>query len=647
MAGGAAAIAFQRHPRLADRAYGSTGVAGALLLGSAAGGVLWSGPRPEAALSTTLPGGPWVFSLDRLSAWFLLTLALVAMATTLFGIGYRRRTAGHYSIALAQAGTSVLLAAMAGVLVAGSGLLFLFVWEVMAVSGYLLIVLEHDQSETRRAGLIYLVLTHIGTLALVLMFLIWGRAAPDLRFASLATAATGLGWVKGVVLSLALAGFGVKTGVIPLHVWLPGAHSVAPSDISAVLSGLMLKIGVYGILRVLVLVGAVPAWWAWLVFLLGLGSAILGVLWALAERDLKRLLAYSSVENVGLILTGLGLGTLGAVYHQPVVATLGYGAALFHVLSHATSKALLFCGAGAVVAETGTRDLGRLGGLARPMPRTALLLVIGATSLAGLPPLSGFLSEWILVRGLLAAGTGAGPLRFAGIAVAAIALVAALALACFARLVGTILLGHSRDPGHAAAGEAPASMVLPTALLALLALALAGAPSLAMRPVGLVAAGLLDGESAEWVGSTLSAGAFPRLGWLAAGLIVVTAALWLVRRSGRQSGSERHSATWGCGYPRPTVRMQYTAASFGAPILTAFPRIAAAEPIVREVGGATASEDRILGRVVLPAWRRLRGVAGTIRPLQRGRVTIYLQYIVWTLLVLLGLLYGRARGLTP
>jgi hydrogenase-4 component B len=531
---------------------------------------------------------------------------------------------------------------MPAVLIARSAVFFLLAWEVMAVSAYLLIVFDHRAPEVRRSGLLYLVLTHVGTLALLIMFLLLGRTAPDLRFASFEALAPTLGPRAVPILLLALLGFGIKAGFTPLHVWLPGAHAAAPSHVSAVLSAVMIKMGVYGVLRVLALTGAAPGWLAWGMFGLGMGSAILGVVWALGQHDVKRLLAYSSVENVGLILAGIGLGTLGAAYQRPVVAILGYAGALIHALNHSLFKGLLFLGAGAIVAETKTRQLDRLAGLAKQMPRTAVLVLIGSAAITGLPGLNGLIGEWILARGLLTAGASPGSaLRFATVATAALGLVVALALACFVRLLFAVFLGQPREGSRAAHDPAPV-MTVPAAVLAAACLALALWPGAAVAGVVRVT-DLLPGTATLDPSAAFPPSAVRSLGWLAAAILLAVPVLWRVRAIATRSRSRRESLTWGCAYPAPTPRMQYTATSFSRPILTAFTPDRAVGRARAESGFVPVPDDRVLGGLVIPFWHRIESLAGRLRPLQQGRVTTYLQYIIWTVLLLLGFLVLSAR----
>ena len=585
-----------------------------------------------------LPGGPWIVALDPLSAWFLLLIALVGAATAVYGVTYLAAERGHRPVAHAHVGIAVLLAAMMGVVVAQAAVLFLLAWEIMAVSAYFLIVYEGERAEVARAGLLYLALTHVGTLALFAMFLAWRSPGGDLTFASLAATPA----APAVILLLALIGFGVKAGIVPLHFWLPGAHAAAPSHVSALLSGVMIKTGIYGLLRVMSLLGVVPAWWGWTLLGLGLVSGVLGVLWALAQHDLKRVLAYSSVENVGIILLGMGTGVLGMTYRQPVLAVLGLGGAMLHALNHSLFKSLLFLGAGSIVRATGTRTLDELGGVGRWMPLTATAFLLGSVAIVGLPPLNGFVSEWVVVQALLRTGMTAGAGQLAVFAAAGLGLIAALALACFARVFGVVFLGQARSERPLPV-EAGAGMLVPMAVLGAGCLMLGFAPVLAVRPLAGVVAVIFPPAATVAPRESGLAGAAA-----ISGLAVATIALLVVAGVVRAAlGSRRapgRGLTWGCGYARPTSRMQYTGSSFGSPILAAFG--SPVRPKIRrtETSFATEPEDRVVDRLLGPAWRRLKAAATTLRPLQQGRVTTYLQYIVLTVvLLLLALVASVAR----
>jgi hydrogenase-4 component B len=636
---GVASLFLQGYPRMADRLYRllvSLGLAAIAGTGVAA---LVDGSSLSATVTSTVPGGPWVVRVDGLAGWFLILLGVVGIAATNYGIRYLAAERGHRPVAVAHALGSLLLAAMALVIVAHSVVLFLLAWEIMALCAYFLIMFEGEQREVRRAGLVYLILTHTGTLALMAMFLWWGRAGPDLTFQSLAAAAPTLPQAGGLVLLLGLAGFGGKAGVFPLHFWLPGAHAAAPSHVSALLSAVMLKVGIYGLLRVISLVGPGPIWFGWLLFSLGLLSGILGVLWAVSQHDLKRVLAYSSVENIGIIVLGIGVGVLGTGYHQPVVAALGYLAALLHCLNHALFKGLLFLGAGAVARATGTRIIDRLGGLGRRMPLTAAAFAVGSIAIVGLPPLNGFVSEWVAGQALLHASQSPERLRLVVVGLGGLGLIGALALVCFARLGGSLFLGQPRG-AEAATGD-DWGLVVPMAGLAATCLLAGAVPGLTVGPALRIVAALTGHPTGD-VGAVAFLGSVGAVSALAALVVGLVAAAWLLRRRLGRGFAVRRGPTWGCGYARPTPRMQYTASSFGSPVLRAFGPLAAPPARRTATTLATEPDDRVLMGVVVPFWRRVQSAAVRLRPLQEGRITRYLQYMVVTVVLLLGALFAAS-----
>jgi formate hydrogenlyase subunit 3/multisubunit Na+/H+ antiporter MnhD subunit len=405
--------------------------------------------------------------------------------------------------------------------------------------------------------------------------------------------------------------------------------------VSALLSGVVIKTGIYGLLRVMSMLGATPVWWGWTLLALGIASGVLGVLWALAQHDIKRLLAYHSVENIGIILMGMGVGALGTAYGRPLVAIAGYAGALLHTINHALFKSLLFLAAGVVQRATGTRDMDALGGLARTLPYTWLAFLVGATAIIGVPPLNGFVSEWLVYQGLFRAGQSVGALRLAALGVPALALVGALALACFAKAAGIVFLGHPRSA--AAASAHPAEHLFRSPLLALaaacaalgLAAPLGAAPAIAVAEVMARATGAAATDAAGIVRDAWWIGVAALL------LLGVILAAWLARRRATRRWATRSVETWACGYDAPNARMQYTASSFAAPLLSAFGRLSG----VRTHRGPrelhTHAFDLVLDGVALPLWAALRRAALRLRPLQQGRLHAYLIYVMVALLALL------------
>lgn len=643
LAASGAGWALEGRPRLADAIFATLAT-----LGCAAGlvpavGVLAG--RPSVGLSWEMgaPGGTWAFGIDGLSAVFLVVVFGVGLANVLYGVAYLAPERAHRPVGSAQFLTGLFQAAMALVVTARATMPFLIAWELMALTAYLLVVFEDEQPDVRRAGLVYLAATHIGALALVAMFALWGTRAGGFTFDALARANLPAG--GAAVLSLALVGFGLKAGLVPLHFWLPGAHASAPSHVSGLMSGVMIKTGIYGLLRVITLVGAVPIWWGWTVLTLGILSGVLGVLWALAQHDLKRLLAYHSIENIGIILLGVGTGALGLAYREPVVAVLGFAGAVLHTVNHALFKSLLFLGAGAVFRATGTRVIDRLGGLAHRMPWTWVAFLVGSVAIVGLPPLNGFVSEWLVYQGLLRGGLVESPLRVAVLGVAALALIGGLALTCFAKVGGVVFLGEPRSPAAEQGREQTAGYLLPMAALALACAMIGLLPAVALQPV-LVVAGSSAGASLDALQSAL--GPLVRAAWaislVSGGVVLLIALGWAWRRTLERRRSPAWVETWGCGYARPTPRMQYTAASFAAPVLGAFGRVAGVRVDRTATSFHTHPVDVVLDGVVRPVWRGVRTAADSLRPLQEGRLHTYLLYIVGVLLALLLYLWLGARA---
>jgi formate hydrogenlyase subunit 3/multisubunit Na+/H+ antiporter MnhD subunit len=342
--------------------------------------------------------------LDPLSAFFLLPALVLAGLAAIYGSHYMQAFADRRSLGAPTFFFNLLIASMLLVLIARNGLLFLVAWELMSLSAYFLVTFEHEQADARRAGWVYLVATHLGALFLFALFMLLGRAAASLDFVAYSQAARlGNGW-SAVLFALALVGFGAKAGFVPWHVWLPEAHPAAPSHVSAIMSGVMIKTGLYGILRVTTFLGEPALWWGPALMVIGLTGGLFGISLALAQRDLKRALAYSSIENVGLIALGLGVGMWGQTSGHPAMAALGFAGGLLHVWNHALMKGLMFLAAGSVLHATGTKNIELLGGVLKRMPRTGAAMVLGGVAISGLPPLNGFVSEWLMYMGLMRGG---------------------------------------------------------------------------------------------------------------------------------------------------------------------------------------------------------------------------------------------------
>jgi len=631
-----AACAGNAAPALADRVGAGVLGAGAALAALAALLALAGG-------SDTLAGG--VLALDALSAVFLLPVAVLGAACACYSLAYFPAAAHPREAPRLRAAFGVATAGLIVVLLARHSFVFLAAWEVMAIGGFFAVTAEERQREVREAGFLYLVSTRASALCLLALFALLFAATGGPALSPLAPGRVSPA-LQSAAFALALVGFGLKAGLMPLHVWLPPAHAAAPTHVSALLSGVLIKSGIYGIVRVVSLLPDAPAWWGESLLVLGVISAILGVALALAQHDLKRLLAYHSIENIGIIALGLGLALLARDAGRLDVALLALGGALLHVVNHALFKGLLFLGAGAVIQQTGTRALDALGGVAKRMPATALCFAVGAVAIVGLPPLNGFVSEWLIYSGLLrtiAAGGGA-VWVLAALAAPGLALTGGLALACFAKVVGVVFLGEAREPAAQATREAPAAMLGPMCALAL-ACAAIGLGAFALgAPLGAAAQIALGAPGAR------PDAPFAALSLLALALVVLAGALglalrWRLRRSPRPSGP-----TWDCGYAAPSARMQYSASSFAATLVRAFafallprarpPQLAAVFPAASSFHSHVP--DAVLDGLVLPASQRLADLLGRLRVLQRGSVHAYLLY-VWIALVALLAVSGASR----
>jgi hydrogenase-4 component B len=584
------------------------------------------------------PFGQLQLGLDPLSSFFLLCLFLLAGLSALYGGSYLRAYLGKRSVAPAIMFAQLLVASMAAILVARHAVVFLMAWEVMSVSSYFLVAFEHDRPEVRRAAFTYLIASHVGVVFLFVAFALLGDHAGSFSFADFLRA--GVPAHASVIFVMALVGFGTKAGLWPVHVWLPEAHPAAPSHVSALMSGVMIKMGIYGLLRLLTFLGTPLSWWAVLVLVIGGLSGVAGVLLALAQHDIKRLLAYHSVENIGIITLGVGLGMLGQSAGHPAVAVAGYAGALLHVLNHGLFKSLLFQGAGSVLHATGTRDFSAFGGLGRRMPATALTFLVGAVAISGLPPLNGFVSEWLIYVGAFVGGSD---LRTkwavcATLVIPTLALIGGLAVACFVKAFGITFLGEPRSKAAAEAHEVSFAMRLAMGLGATLCILIGLWPdkavSLVLRPAHMLA----GSEAPFTLVEPLVA-----LSRVAVVVICLTMLLTLLRRALLARRDVRSAPTWGCGYDAPTARMQYTAPSFAEPLLAPF---SAVIPKHAERTGPTGyfpSEGRysehladMAGeRLILPATRRVVGLMSRLRIIQQGRTQLYLTYMLVTLIVLL------------
>lgn len=643
---GVPGLAFGRRSQLGQGLATLASLAGALLGAGAAVVALGDGRVETLTLPGPLATLPFRLRLDPLGAFFLLPVYVLGGAGALYGARYWRQSDHPENGRRLRLCWGLLVASLGAVPLAADAVSFLVAWEVMALAAFLLVVTEDERAEVRQAGWVYLVSTHVGTLALFALFgLLWAiTGSPELRALPQGAGRPG---VTGVLFLLALLGFGSKAGIVPLHFWLPAAHANAPSHVSALLSGVVLKMGIYGLLRVLTLVPAPPPAVGVLLLAAGAFSAVFGVLFALGQHDLKRLLAYHSIENIGIIVMGLGLALIGLGAGQPAWLALGLGGCLLHVWNHALFKGLLFLSAGSVIHAAGTREIDRLGGVARLMPRSGALFAIGAAAICGLPPLNGFVSELLIYAGLLRV-TGDrvdGVWSIAPLAVPVLALAGALAIACFVKVFGTVFLGPHRSEAAARAHEAPSAMLLGMLPLALGCIGIGMLPALVLPS--------LDRVVGAW--SRLAApppSLVELLPWpllMAANAVlvagVVAGVLVLHYATRRRTNAE--AVTWDCGYARPGPSMAYTASSFAQILVHLYAwllRPRSADATSRDVFPAARSfhsevPEPVLEGALAPLWSRFRRSLAPIRAVQQGPIQ---QYLAVILLALCGLLASLA-----
>ncbi|HJW43943.1 MAG TPA: proton-conducting transporter membrane subunit [Geothrix sp.] len=612
------------------------GLAAALGL-SASLRVLGGGPTGTLSLRTVSLGSTGLMVLDPLAAFFAVPVLLLAFCGALYGLGYWEGRRGNTrSLRLVY---GLLAASLALLVTASHALTFLLGWEGMAITAFLLVMAEDREPETRRAGWIYLASTHTGTLILLGAFALLAAATGQYGFTALPAGLAG-SRTGTILFALFLLSFGFKAGVLPLHYWLPPAHAAAPSHVSALMSGVLIKMGILGMVRFLSWVPDPPLAWGGTLVVLGALSGVLGVAFALGQHDLKRLLAYHSIENIGIILLGLGLGTLGKGMGQPVLQTLGYAGALLHVVNHSLFKGLLFLSAGSVLHATGTRDLERLGGLGRRMPWTSGAFLAGAWAICGLPPLNGFVSEWFIYLGAFR-GLGLGRQAWPLVILLALALIGALALACFAKAFGSVFLGLPRDARAAEAQESPRTMLAPMGVLAFACAAIGVAPILVAPALDRVIAGLGAGLSAGPEAHSLSS--LANLGLLSAMAVALLLLALLLGRWLRPARRAPEPGTWDCGYAAPGSRMQYSGSSFADGLARGLrwalwpvahhPKVAGWFP--RPARYESHVPDPVLDRAAPPLFGLSIRAAALFRVLQGGELPVYLLYVLLTLLSLL------------
>jgi hydrogenase-4 component B len=637
LAGGLFALLTYRQFRLMKAGYIALTVAGSLIGLYAIRAPLQDGTL--VTFSTT-----WLhfftlsFSLDGLSAFFIIPIFAVCPLAALYSFHYMDKAAQRGRIAVNYFFLTLLIISMALVATADNIISFVLVWELMSLSSFFLVMHEYQNKATRRAGYIYFIFTHVGAMFIFAAFSLAYSYTGSFDFLSFTDMP---GSIKVTVFFLALVGFGSKAGIFPLHMWLPHAHPAAPSNISAVMSGVMIKMGIYGIFRLYAVLGVNELIFGEAVLTLGIISGILGVVYALGKHDLKKLLAYHSVENIGIILIGTGIGMIGIASENMVMASFGFAGGLLHVLNHSIFKSLLFLGAGAVLQKTGIRHIDQLGGLIKRMPTTGKTFLIGSVSISGLPPFNGFVSEFLIYYGAFHGLTLAGSsFIFTMLAILSLAIIGGLAAACFSKVVGIVFLGEPRTEKAADAVEPGFTMTLPMILLA------AACVFIGVFPEPFIMAvfqGLKSIQALHLVGKDEVLIVAGNLAFVARLFVTVFVLSVLLRKIFYRKKDIAHGPTWGCGFTQPTVKMQYSGTSYAMSIVDFFRPFVHIRTnysgINRIFPGRTTYKTRVddiaesilMDRIVSPVLYLL----AKLRWIQHGHIQLYIGYIIVTIIVLL------------
>ncbi|TWU34542.1 Hydrogenase-4 component B [Novipirellula aureliae] len=616
---------------------------------------LQNGSIEVTRIAAPISGFAFTFAVDGLSAFFLVPVLLVCGLASIYSLQYWPHHDSEHSANPRRVSLflGTMTAAMIMLVIARDGIAFLFGWEAMAVSAYFLVAAEDHIASTRKAAWLYIAASHFATLCAFGVFALLYAQTGSFEYATV----PGVTSVAAIAMAaLGLVGFGTKAGLMPMHIWLPGAHASAPSHVSAVMSGVMIKMGIYGIFRVASFYPEIPLSWGMTTLVVGTISAILGVAFAIGQHDIKRLLAYHSIENVGIIVMGLGVALIGRAMHQPQWVLLGACGSLLHVWNHALFKSLLFFGAGSVIHRVGSRDLDIMGGLSRRMPQTATCFLIGAVAICGLPPLNGFVSELLIYLGLFGtiqmpmdpspAGTPSASIASAAaFAAPGLALVGALAVACFVKVYGIVFLGASRSQQAAKARESGHAMTGPMMVLAGCCVLIGVVPLLFAPMLELATStwAAADTGIAADVGGLHLANIAPLMAIsVVAGILILligVGSMVLMRRV----RTSPESGTWDCGYAAPSASMQYTSSSFAQWLVDLFAwalRPAVHLPVINTLFPADAEfeshvNDTVLEKAVKPTTKGLTWLFGLSRYLQQGSLQAYLLYI---LVIVIGLM---------
>ena len=593
-------------------------------------------------LNWEIPFGKLQFGLDSLSGLFLIPLLILTAATSIYGwkyFGQHKQEKGHWLY------FTVLVSGMVLVILSRNAIAFIFSWEIMSVSSFFLVITDKTNEKTMRAGLIYFVTAHFGAALLFIVFFILSNSSGSFEFASWHNLQLSP-FKSSLIFILALIAFGTKAGFMPFHIWLPLAHPAAPSHVSALMSGIMIKMGIYGLFRILTFISPYQAWWGMLLIIIGSVSGILGVLFAIGQHDIKKLLAYHSVENIGIIMLGLGIGVSGSAYGYPLIAFFGFAGALLHVINHAMFKGLLFLGAGAIIRQTNTGELDKLGGLIKRMPVTSVLFIVGSIAIAGLPFFNGFISELLIYLSSLFGIIDSSNIPMAFLAVstgASLALIGGLALACFTKVIGTALLGEEREQFPETVSEVPGSMLTGMILLALVCITI-GMGSYFIVPILTGPVSIMTG-SPNFLNVTLMMNITKTLTIVLFSILVLGLIIALILKSIiKKNKPVKIVNTWDCGYSAPKASMQYTASSFAQPITDYFSiplNISKKENIDsaffpnNKWHFHSQANDWILTKILEPFILLIGRFFSSFKWLQNGRSGFYVLYIAIAILFLI------------
>ncbi len=588
------------------------------------------------------------FFVDRLAAFFILVISVAVFAVSIYSIGYVREYFGKKNIGYLGFLYNIFILSMILVVSANNAVMFLIVWELMSVISYFLVIYEHEKPETRKAGFVYIVMTHIGTGFILLSFLIMAGGSGSFGFETFAAAQlTPL--LKDTAFLFALIGFGAKAGIVPLHIWLPYAHPAAPSNVSALMSGVMIKTAIYMLIRVFFdFLGAGVMWWGFLVLAVGAISAISGIMYAVVEPDLKRMLAFSSIENMGIILMGIGASMIFFAGGTPALSAVAAIAALYHLLNHSVFKGLLFMGAGSIIFSTHTKNIEKLGGLIKKMPFMAVLFLIGVLSISALPPFSGFVSEWLTFQSLLLGfGSGDSLVRIAmPVGASILALTGALAAFCFLKAFGIGFLALARSEHAQHARDANMPMLLGMGILALLSVLLGVLPFYILPYLDIIAQ-TFTGASASFSSGVFGSIVMPA-GQISVStpfiLLLITCAL-LLPVIIMFTYNHRRYETWGCGQPVSTARNEYTASAFSKPVQMWFRNIYrpvrelrtsySVSPFFKESFKFELQIEQVFERFYASAVEAVLARSRKVKMIQTGSIHAYLTYIFGTLVILM------------